>query len=115
MLALPNDYAATHPEHGKDDDRSYQTQDPAENVRHGNDFDVDIQIRVHILTFRIAGGGREYITICRRFNSPVSNPPQFASDFFRSVRLEFFQGGLHTSCVGFRNPPVDAEEAFEGN
>jgi hypothetical protein len=55
VLTLPNDYTASHPEHGKDDDRSYPTQDSAENVKHGNDFDVNIQVGVDILIFTIAG------------------------------------------------------------
>ena len=47
-LALRNDNTASHPGHGKDDDGSYQTEDAAKNVKHGNDLDVDIHIGVHI-------------------------------------------------------------------
>jgi hypothetical protein len=60
VLTLPKDYTASHPDHGcQDGNRSYQTQKPEENVKHGADLDLDIQIRVRILTSRIAGGGRE--------------------------------------------------------
>jgi len=49
-------------EDGKDHDGSYQTQDAAENVKDGDDFEVDIHIRVHILISRIVAGWGEYIT-----------------------------------------------------
>jgi hypothetical protein len=60
VVALPKDYTASHSDHrSQDGNRSHQTQNPEENVKHGPDLDLDIQIRVRILTFRIAGGGRE--------------------------------------------------------
>ena len=57
-LALRNDNTSSHPEDGKDHDGSYQTQNAAENVKDGNDFDVDIHVGVHILIARIARGWR---------------------------------------------------------